>query len=64
MIEIIKEYCADGYKYRVRSFAGAAFRYRDGDWVFEIAKEYIIEKKKPVIVYYFKDWHYAITESE
>jgi hypothetical protein len=49
-----------GYKYRTRSFVGSAFGYRDGNWVFELAKEYIIDKKKPVIVGYFKDWHYAI----
>jgi hypothetical protein len=51
---------AVGYKHRIRSFAGSAFGYRDGNWVFEIAKEYIIEKKKPIIVGYFQDWHFAI----
>lgn len=51
---------ANEYKYRIRNFAGAFFGYRDGNWVFEVAKEYIIGKKKPVIVGYFQDWHYAI----
>jgi hypothetical protein len=51
---------AIGYKYRIRSFTGAVFGYRDGNWVFEIAKEYIINKKKPVIVGYLEDWHFAI----
>jgi hypothetical protein len=53
-------HAANSYKYRTRSFAGSVFGYRDGNWVFEVAKEYIIDKKKPVIVGYFKDWHYAI----
>jgi hypothetical protein len=51
---------ANGYKYRIRSFAGAVFGYRDGHWVFEMVKEYIINKKKPVIIGYFDDWHFAI----
>ncbi|MDF2675526.1 MAG: hypothetical protein K0R09_3798 [Clostridiales bacterium] len=51
---------ANGYKYRIRNFAGAVFGYRDGHWVFEMVKEYIINKKKPVIIGYFDDWHFAI----
>jgi hypothetical protein len=58
--EKVLSHTVNGYKYRIRSFIGSAFGHRDGDWVFEIAKEYIIEKKKPVIVGYFQDWHFAI----
>jgi hypothetical protein len=36
------------------------FDYHDGYWVYELVKEYIIDKKKPVIVGYFQDWHYCI----
>lgn len=56
----ILSHAANGSKYRIRSFTGAVLGYRDGNWVFEIAKEYIIDKKRPVIVGYFQDWHFAI----
>jgi hypothetical protein len=56
----ILSHTASGYNYRVISLTGPLFGYRDGNWVFEIVKDYIINKKKPVIVGYFKDTHYAI----
>jgi hypothetical protein len=56
----VLSHTAKGYKYRIRNFAAAILGFMDGSWVFEIAKEYIINKKRPVIVGYFQNWHYAI----
>lgn len=56
------EFTTNGYWIRWRTGINPLewFGYHDGYWIFDVVQEYIENKKLPVIVGYFQDWHYCI----